>query len=172
MSVQTSKDFYLQMALMEMRMTELLYSFQQVRYRMRSKRNCHWSLDGYVEEEVGHYPIGCKGWSLKEVRKFMKVAALFFFPCHAQLDQGAFSMDVSARIVTRSLFRAILDTLGYRSFSKTCPCHLISGHAPDLSISKTAHLLGFSHTAISRVYREQSNKEKNSFLMSMENLCF
>ncbi len=37
-----------------------------------------------------------------------------------------------------------------------------------LSISETADLLGFSHTTISRVYRERSEKEKIS---SERQLC-
>lgn len=39
---------------------------------------------------------------------------------------------------------------------------VIGGRRARLSISETADLLGFSHTAISRVYREGSENEKIS----------
>ena len=39
---------------------------------------------------------------------------------------------------------------------------VVGARRTGLSISKTADLLGFSHTTISRVYRELSEKEKIS----------
>ncbi len=45
---------------------------------------------------------------------------------------------------------------------------VVGARRAGLSISKTADLLGFSHTTISRVYRERSEKEKVS---SERQLC-
>ncbi len=45
---------------------------------------------------------------------------------------------------------------------------VVGARRTGLSISKTADLLGFSHTTISRVYRERSEKEKIS---SERQLC-
>ncbi len=48
-------------------------------------------------------------------------------------------------------------------------CGMVVGaKLADMSISKTADLLGFSRTTISRVYRERSEKEKTS---SEQQLC-
>ncbi len=45
---------------------------------------------------------------------------------------------------------------------------VVGARRAGLSISKTADLLGFSHTTISRVYRDGSGKEKTS---SQRQLC-
>ncbi len=48
-------------------------------------------------------------------------------------------------------------------------CGMVVGaKLADMSISKTADLLGFSRTTISGVYRERSEKEKTS---SEQQLC-
>ncbi len=46
---------------------------------------------------------------------------------------------------------------------------VVGARRAGLSISQTADLLGFSHTTISSVYREWSEKETNAFLRSEEN---